>query len=34
MAVGAGEKIGIEKASKATIIEKRYIGTLLTFNFY
>ena len=34
IAVGAGEKTGIEEANRATVIEKKYIGTLLTFNFY
>jgi hypothetical protein len=34
MAAGAGEKTGMEEASRAAVIEKRYISILLTFNFY
>jgi hypothetical protein len=34
MAAGVGEKTAMEEASRAKVIERRYIGTLLTFNFY
>jgi hypothetical protein len=34
MAVGAGEKIGIVKAYRVTVIKRRYINTLLSFIFY
>jgi hypothetical protein len=34
MAAGAGEKTGMEEACKAEVIQKRYIGMLLSFNLY
>jgi hypothetical protein len=34
MAAGGGEQTGMEEACRAAVIEKRYIGALLSFNFY
>jgi hypothetical protein len=34
MAAGAGEKIGMEEACRAKVVQKRYTGTLLSFNYY
>jgi hypothetical protein len=34
MAAEAGEKTGIEEACRAEVIQKRYTGTLLSFNYY
>jgi hypothetical protein len=34
MAVGQGGKEGMEEACKAGVIQRRYISTLLCFNFY
>jgi hypothetical protein len=34
MAAGVGEKIGMEEACRAKMVQKRYTGTLLSFNYY
>ena len=34
MAVGEGEQKGLEEACRAEVIQKRYIGTLLSLNLY
>jgi len=34
MAAGGEEQTGMEVACRAEVIERRYIGTLLSFNFY
>jgi hypothetical protein len=34
MATGAEEQKGLEEACRAEVVERRYIGTLLSLNFY